>query len=175
VSGFFERLFLSKNERFFTILSGPVFMRLENQQSTGTWRVGGLVACGGALVLAVATGGGALVPALMLLALGGYYAGRATVEAVVLSEHFRTLSVTRSQWFGSATRTFPFAEVTAREQAQGGLRSTKYYTLVLEHQGRPVAELDPKAGYDRVGMARFHAALLTAQAVDTARTAASKT
>jgi hypothetical protein len=111
----------------------------------------------------------------MLLALGGYYAGRATVEAVVLSAHCRTLSVTRNQWFGSATRTFPLAEVTAREQAQGGLRSTKYYTLVLEHRGRLVAELDPKAGYDRVGMARFHAALLTAQAVDTARTAASKT
>ena len=150
-------------------------MRLENQQSTGLWRVGGLVACAGALVLAVATGGAALVPALMLLALGGYYAGRATVEVVAFSAHLRTLSVTRSQWFGAATRTFSLAEVTAREQAQGGWRSPKYYTLVLEHRGRPVAELDPKAGYDRAGMDRFHAALLAAQAVDTARTVASKT
>ena len=153
-------------------------MRLENQQSTGAWRVGGLAACAGAFVLAVATAGAALVPALMLLALGGYYAGRATVEAVVLSEHFCTLSVTRSRWFGSATQTFPLAGVTARNQAQGGLRSTKYYTLVLEHRGRTVAVLNPKAGYDRAGMDRFHAALLASQSVDaasTARAAVSKT
>ena len=133
------------------------------------------MACGGALVLAVATGGGALVPALMLLALGGYYVGRATVEAVVLSEHFCTLSVTRSQWFGFVTRSFPLAEVTAREQAKGGLRSTKYYTLVLEHhRGRPITKLDPKAGYNQVGMARFHAALLNAQVVATAKTTTLK-
>ena len=120
--------------------------------------MGGLVGCAGALLMAAATGGAALVPALLLLALGGHYAGRASVEAVVLSEHFGTLSVTRDRWWTSSTRTFPLADVTARYYAHASLRSTKHHRLALGYRGRPVALLDPKQGYDRAGIERFHAA-----------------
>ena len=130
--------------------------------------MGGLLVCAGALVMAAATGGAALVPALLLLALGGHYAGRASVEAVVLSEHFGTLSVTRDRWWTSSTRTFPLADVTARYYAHASLRSTKHHLLELGYRGRPIALLDPKQGYDRAGIERFHAALLAAQAAHAA-------
>ena len=139
-------------------------MRLENQQSTMVWRTGGLLMCAIALGLAVATGGAALIPAVLLVALGTYYAGRVQVEAVVLSEHFRTIAVARSRLFSSSTRTFPLGALTARYQAHGGLRSAKYYTLELQYQGETVAALDPKAGYEPDGIASFHAALLAMQA-----------
>lgn len=133
--------------------------------------MGGLVGCTVALVMAVATGGAALVPALLLLALGGHYAWRASVEAVVLSEHFGTLSVTRDRWFTSSARTFPLADITARYYTHASLRSTKHHRLALGYRGRPIALLDPKQGYDRAGLERFHASLLAAQAADAAASA----
>ncbi|AII53831.1 hypothetical protein [Hymenobacter sp. APR13] len=139
-------------------------MRLENQQSTSGWRVAGLLMGAVALGLAFATGGAAFLPAVLLLVLGAHYAGRTQVEVVVLSEHFRTLTVSYSRWFGSSTRTFPLESLTARYQARGGLRSAKYYALALHYRGRSVAVLDPKAGYDQAQLDHLHAALLTSPA-----------
>lgn len=141
-------------------------MRLENQQATGVWRVAGLLLCLLALGIVAVTGGVALVPALLLLALGAYYAGRTQVEVIVLSEYLRTVSVTRSHGFTSSVRTFPVQELTARYQANGGLRSGKYYTLELHYQGNLVAVLDPKAGYNSTDIESFHSAVLALQATD---------
>lgn len=141
-------------------------MRLENKQSPILMHTGGLLACAVAVVMVVATGGAAFVPALLLLALGGYYAGRTQVQAVVLSTHFRTLVVDRSRLFSSSTQTFPLDGVTVRYVVHGGLRSAKYHTLDISYQGRTIAKLDPKEGYDRAEIERFHAALLASQAKD---------
>ena len=145
-------------------------MRLENQQSTIVWRVAGLLACAVALTITIATGGAALIPGLLLLATGGHYAWRSWVEAVVLSTHFRTLTVTRTRMFATSTRTFPLDGLTAHYQVQGGLRSAKYHILEFRYQGRTIADLDPKQGYDRAGIEAFHAALLATQAADAAPT-----
>lgn len=139
-------------------------MRLESQQSTLLMHIGGLLACAVALVMIVATGGAAFIPALFLLALGGYYAGRTQVQAVLLSTHFHTLVVSSSRLFSSSTLKFPLDGVTVRYVAQGGLRSAKYHTLDISYQGRTIAKLDPKEGYDRAGIERFHAALLAGKA-----------
>lgn len=139
-------------------------MRLENQQATSVWRVAGLLLCLLAVGISIVTGGVALVPAMLLLALGAYYAGRTQVEAIVLSEYLRTVSVTRSHGFTSSVRTFPVQELTARYQAHGGLRSGKYYTLELHYQGNLVAVLDPKAGYYSREIELLYSAMLALHA-----------
>jgi hypothetical protein len=141
-------------------------MRLENQQSPILMHIGGLLACAVAVGMVVATGGAAFIPALLLLAVGGYYAGRTRVQAVVLSPHFYTLVIDSSRLFSASTQTFPLDGVTVRYVAQGSLRSAKYHTLNICYQGRIIAKLDPKEGYDRSGIERFHAALLASQAKD---------
>jgi hypothetical protein len=139
-------------------------MRLENQRSLSLLPLAGVLACVVALGLAVATAGAALIPALLLAFFGGYYVVRAQVQAVALSTHLRTLLVERRRLFTSSTRTFPLDGVTASYVVQGGLHSTKYYTLDISHNGRSIAELDPKEGYDQAGIDRLYAALLASQA-----------
>ena len=66
------------------------------------------------------------------------------------------VEITANQAFKTSTTLLPLAELTVKYEANGGLRSAKYYVLEIYHSGKKIAALSPKEGYTSQQLDRLY-------------------